>query len=358
MLDPSFEPFCAAYWDVRARQLEGNFPGDPMSGVWPLSVARIMRGWGAVKESSWPVVLSPNEWPPKEPANLDRLASRLRCHHYHRVKSAAECCILLGHQISVSAAFEITAQWFDASDGVITMPPSDASIVGSHHVAIVGFDLAHMAFLFRNSWGSDWGLNGDGFMPMEYFDRYLVESWVPHGVGRFPEYFSGSGRTQVLWGVPDLLAHPSMKRGCIHGREIFDASADQRLAWTFVADRDGFLDIEELFVHPSVRGTGIVHELIDAILELQKQTGLPPRLWVSHADWSEANRRNVERIAKALRLQLRPSCVRWAPVVGTAGSNDDDQCATLTNKDSPSRSPARPSKFHRQVETATPASNG
>lgn len=42
------------YGFVRARQLEGTFPGDKQTGVWPITGRRISYGWGQPPEESWP----------------------------------------------------------------------------------------------------------------------------------------------------------------------------------------------------------------------------------------------------------------------------------------------------------------
>ena len=40
-----FQP-SVMYNFVRSRQLEGTFPGDPLTGVWPITSYRVSRGMG------------------------------------------------------------------------------------------------------------------------------------------------------------------------------------------------------------------------------------------------------------------------------------------------------------------------
>lgn len=59
------------------------------------------------------------------------------------------------------------------STGVIQMP---AGIdIGGHCVLFVGYDDDKKLFKFRNSWGSDWGDKGYGYLPYDYADR--ADGW-------------------------------------------------------------------------------------------------------------------------------------------------------------------------------------
>ena len=317
-LDPSFRPNSVRYSDIRCRQLEGTFPGDAMSGVWQVSAARILRGWGAVTEDDWPYVGSPPNWPPSEPPGLDDLAKPRRCQHYQRVRSARECCRLLGRLIAVAASFEITDQWFNALDGVITLPASTDEIVGSHCISICGFDMQMLAFRFQNSWGDKWGVQGFGYLPFEFFDRYLVESWVPQLLGQFPDWFKTKEVDSLSWRVRDFIGHSSTGGDVLHGLEIYDGTRDERQGWAFAVHRDGHLDIEELFVRPDCRQQGIGRHLVEGLLQMKAKLNLPMRLWIPWADWEPALEPRVRRVVELLGLSLQPTNVRWAAMLATA----------------------------------------
>ena len=313
--DPSVESFSAMYTDVRCRQLEGTFPGDPMEGVWPISAMRISRGWGSVTESEWPAVHVP-DWPGVEPEGLDAKAKRFRIHRYQRIRSSHDCRVMLAQEVPVQAAFEITNQWFDAPHGFIKMPAEGDEIVGSHAVTILAFDFIHQWFRFQNSWGVDWGTRGYGFVPFAYFEKYLVDSWATQEILRRPKYNDFEGVDWINWGYPDVLGHSTHGGDVHHGRDIYDGTNDDHLGWTLAVHRQGFLDIEDLFVRPQYRDQGIANQLIEMLLELSDETQSPLRLWVPFADWDEVQIPRVERIAEKLGLKLFGSGVRWAAVVG------------------------------------------
>ena len=55
---------------------------------------------------------------------------------------------------------------FDTKTGEIPMPTG--SVIGGHAILAVGYDDSKQTFIFRNSWGPNWGCGGYGFMPYAY----------------------------------------------------------------------------------------------------------------------------------------------------------------------------------------------
>jgi GNAT superfamily N-acetyltransferase len=346
--DPDFSPFSTMYTDVRCRQLEDRFPGDCMEGVWPISAQRISRGWGSVVEHEWPSV-GPEEWPGIEPEGLDAKAKPNRIHSYQRIRDANDCRVFIAHQLGVGAAFEITEQWFNAPSGMIMMPRRGEQIIGSHMVSLFGFDIVRQVFTFQNSWGGEWGVQGVGFLPFQYFDKYLVESWVMHGLRRRPAYYDFTGVDTVGWGHADVLGHSVHGGDVLHCREVYDGTTDEYMGWTFAVHRRGYLDVEEFFVRPQYRGRGIANQLIEMLLELSREIGRPLRLWVPFADWSDEHVIRVRRIAEKLGLSLYHSGVRWAAAVGLLEGGDNRPFDPVTDR-SETMLPKRVARFQPKGE--------
>lgn len=71
--------------------------------------------------------------------------------------------------------------------GLISMPAKTDGIEGGHAVALMGFDDSKViinsdgdlktvgAFLIRNSWGAEWGEDGYGWIPYDYFLKGLAK---------------------------------------------------------------------------------------------------------------------------------------------------------------------------------------
>jgi len=60
----------------------------------------------------------------------------------------------------------------ETSTGIIPMPQGD--ILGGHAMLIVGYRRIDRMFIIRNSWGSNWGDGGYGYIP---FDYVLNNGW-------------------------------------------------------------------------------------------------------------------------------------------------------------------------------------
>ncbi len=68
-----------------------------------------------------------------------------------------------------------------ASRGMIPLPKINLEqSLDSHSVLVVGYgyDNNQLQFLFRNSWGDDWGEGGHGLLPVEYVDAHSIGGWV------------------------------------------------------------------------------------------------------------------------------------------------------------------------------------
>ena len=165
---------------VRSRELEGTFPGNHSTGVWPITSLRIGRGWGTPTEEAWPYKGRAEDWPPIEPKNIDNAAKASRILMYQGIRSVDDCKIAITKGRPITASFLIdAAEWGGPN---IPLPPKADLLSAGHCISIVGFDDNTEKIEFLNSWGESWGDNGFGRMDYEYFERYLTEAWtIPPG---------------------------------------------------------------------------------------------------------------------------------------------------------------------------------
>jgi GNAT superfamily N-acetyltransferase len=308
MRNPS-DPSCM-YNYVRARQLEGTYSDDCSIGTWVVSSMRVHRGWGIPAESEWPY--DTTVWPPEEPAQIDQAAKADRVLAYQRVRTADECKKILAKH-AVSAAFEIASgEWRSAPMGHIPMPDPNTKLTDSHTICLLDYDESKSAFKFANSWGEEWGDKGYGLVPYSYFERYQHEAWT-HGAGVLcrPK-IAGSGIEEQRWGIPDCLSSSPL-----HGFELFDHDRDECLGWAFIVERQGFADIEELFVRPIYRAKGYGRRLAELIKASPYISDRPLRLWVPHADRDSINAPAFAKVLQRLHLNPRPNRAsrRWAAYV-------------------------------------------
>lgn len=63
--------------------------------------------------------------------------------------------------------------------GHIPMPnPVHENVLGGHAIVLVGYNDAYNGFIFRNSWGDQWGAKGYGVIPYSYIIDYCITAWI------------------------------------------------------------------------------------------------------------------------------------------------------------------------------------
>ena len=294
--------FSATYLFVRGRQLEGTYPGDRTTGIWPITALRIGRGWGVVPEEAWK--RDGSDWPPQEPPGLDKLASPNRDVRYQRVRSVEECKAVLARAgVPVLGSFLISDLWFNAPNGRIPLESKRSRGTGGHSVLVVGYDDSRGEFKFQNSWGSNWGDRGFGYLPYELFNSTCTEAWVEDLIKMRPR--GGTGPLMLSWA---LREHGG---GIFHCRELISCD-DRRIGWSFGVERSDVLEIEELFVMPQFRRSGHGGHLLNLMAELADEKSLKLRIWVSHVDSADENFTVIKRMVEKVGLQLSSSPATWA----------------------------------------------
>lgn len=89
----------------------------------------------------------------------------------------------LNQQIPCMFGFTVYSSINDAKGGKIPFPERTDSVLGGHAVAAVGYDDSLKinnstgAFIIRNSWGTEWGDSGYGYLPYDYLTEGLAMDW-------------------------------------------------------------------------------------------------------------------------------------------------------------------------------------
>ncbi|MGO9116055.1 MAG: C1 family peptidase [Desulfomonilaceae bacterium] len=301
---------------VRGRQLEGTYDDNPTTGMWPVSSHRVMRGWGMPPEESWPYDGDASHWPPKEePPSIDEFAKQNRLFAYQQAKSADDFALALAQKLiplplRVQLSVEISDSWYDASDGHIRMPGQGEEPSKGHSIILVSYNKRKRIFKFLNSWGREWGDKGYGYLPHQYVNSFMTEGWVSLPYPDKGQARKGGEKQEstvdLQWGVLSPLG------GVLHGAEIRQQPGNDYIAWAFAAKYDGYLNVEELFVHPRFRHGGYGRRLFKEMQALSLRLSVPLRLWISHVDAAASNLATIRHILEKDRFILNDAGVRWA----------------------------------------------
>jgi len=150
----------------------------------------------------------PEEYWPYDIANFDReptafcyaFAQNYQSMSYYRLDPPGTTPVQLLTRIKTNLAAGLPSMFgftvyssigqAGANDGKIPFPTKGEKIEGGHAIVVAGYDDSMKiknattggietigAFLIRNSWGSDWGQNGYGWLPYEYVLQGLADDW-------------------------------------------------------------------------------------------------------------------------------------------------------------------------------------
>ena len=61
--------------------------------------------------------------------------------------------------------------------GVIELQGAEP-VTENHSIVLKGLDDNRRLIKFWNNWGQDWGDGGYGYLPYDYADRHIYDSWV------------------------------------------------------------------------------------------------------------------------------------------------------------------------------------
>jgi len=314
---------------VLSRNLEGTYPGDPALGCWLTTSNRVMFGWGRIAQDQFPLVAKTFQFNDPLPGSSHELAKAGRINSYSRIRTARECRrrVLKNPDfwqnfrpsqpwpikgwIDLKVAFEYTRQYVEAPFGRVTQPAPGSPILGSHSVPICGLSEADRSFVIANpTWRPDWGDRGLGYMPFEFFNKFMIESWaIDCQAPRLP-----TGNEVVCWQheEPDALWGRTF---CL---EIYDPSQDERIGWCLAAIREGWLEVDDFYVKPSLRRQGFGAKLARMLQELARSQQVSIRLWIPFPDVEPANKPALTALLSKLDLGVQRSGVRWAPYKATA----------------------------------------
>lgn len=133
--------------------------------------------YGMCSEKLWPYVEKNFSLQPSAECYSDattRLITR-----YETLYTLGDLLEALGGVRPVVAGIAVYSGFMELGpkNPVVPMPRPQEQSLGSHAVAVVGYNLPQQLFLVKNSFGSVWGDQGYGWIPFEYIRTQCFEKW-------------------------------------------------------------------------------------------------------------------------------------------------------------------------------------
>lgn len=150
------------------RSLEGTVNSDAGASI--RATIKALAQFGVCPEDQWEYDVT--RFRMKPPANAFDRALKHQALRYQRVNQTLgdmKSCLASNHP------FEFGFQVYESFEsdavkrtGLMPMPSNRERALGGHAVIAIGYDDRASAFLCRNSWGANWGLKGNFWMPYEF----------------------------------------------------------------------------------------------------------------------------------------------------------------------------------------------
>jgi len=165
------------YYNERA--MEGTIGED--AGAMIRDGVKSLVKWGVCTEKLWPYKIV--KFTKKPSLACYKQAGNHQVTSYHRIIGLQQMkqCLAEGYPFvfgfTVYEGFE-SAQV--AKTGQLNLPKPNEKELGGHAVLAVGYDDQAERILVRNSWGTDWGIQGYFTMPYDYIsdDNLADDFWT------------------------------------------------------------------------------------------------------------------------------------------------------------------------------------
>lgn len=170
------------YLYYKEREIEGTLSED--SGAYIRDGMKVLQQFGCAPETEFPYDITKFKDAPTAIAEQD--AATFKVAEYHRITSYDDMKAALanGQPVVIGITVYESFETYDVSNGGLLPTPDTTKekMLGGHALLAIGYNPKEHPgdyIVIRNSWGKDWGDNGNCYMPKSYWDNGLVnDMWT------------------------------------------------------------------------------------------------------------------------------------------------------------------------------------
>ncbi len=163
------------------RKAEGTIGSDHGASI--RDGIKCINKTGVCHEDLWPYDIT--KFAVEPTANCYDDAKLHKSLKYHRIRQSSlhlKAALNAGYPIVFGiSVYESMESPEVAKTGVIPMPTENDKLLGGHCILLVGYDNIKKQWIFRNSWGEEWGDKGYGYLPYKYIapkSKLSSDFWV------------------------------------------------------------------------------------------------------------------------------------------------------------------------------------
>ncbi len=158
-----------------ARLLE-NMVGED-AGAYVRDAVKAVQKFGICSESIWPYHIQDFAITPSIQSYDD--ARHRNIQNYYRISVIEDTLDALNKEMPVVFSMKVYESFEELyNNNSVKLPQKGESPIGAHAMCFVGYDLNKKVLLARNSFGSDWGIDGYCYLPFDYVRQEVMDMWV------------------------------------------------------------------------------------------------------------------------------------------------------------------------------------
>ena len=135
---------------------------------------KVLKTKGVSEEKFWPYKPYQTN---KAKKGATTNAKKFRVISYARILNLNELRSSLYSKGPSVIGIECFEAIFKTKSGLVPMPRKDEYSLGGHAICAVGYDDKKKLIKFKNSWSTNWGQKGYGYLHYAYIERYLIDAW-------------------------------------------------------------------------------------------------------------------------------------------------------------------------------------